>query len=181
MYLGARCVSGGRCVRGRSHLHYAAGPAAIAAYLEDPLESRLVMSPKSYLASRNFTSTNLLGRIWTLEQLIGSFLRALLAAGALDPAGLHVVAGRPVRFAGGHRLSMMRTPRMMRDIADVRRTAEDPERLDHLRPLIEDEQGCELYRAVSEAKAALSSAESAVLSFAHGEFVLDRVIGRKEF
>ena len=263
--------------------HHAAGPAAIAAYLEDPLESRLVMSPKTYLASASFTSTNL-----------------------LDPAALHIVAGRPIRFAGEnaddalgerrlraafaeagiarldvalepegagyrftrtldtaatvligdfgggtsdfsilrftpghpaslvplgragigiagdvfdarimehvvapllgkgthyapwgnalpvpaewysafarwHRLSLMRTPRMLRDVEEVRRTAEHPERLDALRSLIEDEQGYALYRAVSDAKAALSAAESVPLRFAHGGFVLDRVIARAEF
>ena len=298
-------------LHGRSHLRHAAGPDAVSAYLDDPLESRLVMSTKTYLASRNFTSTNLLGRTWTLEQLIGLFLRDLLAAGSLDPAGLRVVAGRPVRFAGDnaddalgerrlraafaeagigtlevalepegagyrftrsltspstvligdfgggtsdfsvlrftpsatdqdaksavvtlgragigiagdafdarimdhvvapllgkgthyapwgnslpvpsewysafarwHRLSMMRTPGMMRDIEDVRRTAEHPQRLDDLRRLIEDEQGYALYRAVSDAKAALSASDSTRLQFAHEGFVLDTVIGRAEF
>ena len=65
---------------GRTALRHAAGPAAITAYLDDPLDSRLVMSTKTYLASRNFTTTNLLGQTWTLEQLIGLFLRALFAA-----------------------------------------------------------------------------------------------------
>ena len=292
--------------RGRAHLRHAAGPAAVAAYLDDPLESRLVMSTKTYLASGNFTSTNLLGRLWTLEQLIGLFLRDLLAAGSLDAEGLHVVAGRPVRFAGEnaddalgerrlraafaeagigtldvalepegagyrftrslvspstvligdfgggtsdfsvlrftpgrtrgvvtlgragvgiagdvfdarimdhvvapllgkgtqyapwgnklpvpaewysafarwHRLSMMRTPRMLRDIEDVRRSAEHPERLDNLRRLIEDEQGYALYRAVSDAKAALSASEQTTLRFAHDAFVLERAISRAEF
>lgn len=292
--------------RGRSHLRHAAGPAAVSAYLDDPLESRLVMSTKTYLASRSFGSTNLLGRIWTLEQLIGLFLRELLAAGSLDAEGLHVVAGRPVRFAGEdaddalgerrlraafaeagigtldvalepegagyrfartlaspatvligdfgggtsdfsvlrftpgarrtivtlgragvgiagdafdarimdkvvapllgkgthyaswgsqlpvppawystfarwHRLSMMRTPRMMREIEDVRRTAEHPQRLNNLRRLIEDEQGYALYRAVSDTKAALSTSESTLIQFAHAEFVLEQVVRRCEF
>ena len=294
---------------GRIHRQHAAGPAAIAAYLDDPLESRLVMSPKTYLASPGFTSTNLLGEIWTLERLIGLFLRELFAASELDPAGLHVVAGRPIRFAGDnaddalgerrlraafaeaglpdidvalepegagyrftrsldaaatvligdfgggtsdfsilrftpgiagapgtlaplgragigiagdafdarimehvvapllgkgtqykpwntalpvpaewysafarwHRLSMMRTPRMLRDIADVRRTAEHPDRLDALLGLIEDEQGYALYRAVSDAKAALSGADATTLRFVHGKLVLDRPIERAEF
>ncbi|HYZ64573.1 MAG TPA: Hsp70 family protein [Acetobacteraceae bacterium] len=293
-------------VRGRSHLRHAAGPAAVSAYLEDPLESRLVMSMKTYLGSSSFTSTNLLGRLWSLEQLVGLFLRDLLNAGALDTAGLRVVAGRPVRFAGEnaddalgerrlraafaaagmdtvevalepegagyrftrslaspatvligdfgggtsdfsvlrftpgatravdtlgragigiagdtfdarimdrvvapllgkgthyapwgnklpvpaewysafarwHRLSLMRTPRMMRDIEEVRRTAEDPQALDNLRRLIEDEQGYALYRAVSDAKTALSTAESTLLHFEHDGFVLERVISRAEF
>ncbi len=291
---------------GRLADHRAAGPAAISAYLDDPLESRLVMSPKTYLASPSFTSTNLFGRIWSLEQLIGLFLRHMLTAAALDPADLRVVAGRPVRFAGEsaddalgerrlraafaeagmpdidvalepegagfrftrtldaastvligdfgggtsdfsilrftpggrgslvplgragvgiagdafdarimdqvvapllgkgthykpwgntlpvpaewysafarwHRLSMMRTPRMMRDIEDVRRTAEYPDRLDALRALIEDEQGYALYRAVSDAKAALSNADETLLRFEHEGFVIERRVTRAEF
>lgn len=292
--------------RGRSTLRHAAGPAAIAAYVEDPLDSRLVMSTKTYLASRNFTSTNLLGRVWTLEQLIGLFLRELFAAASLDPSGLHLVAGRPVRFAGDgaddafgegrlraafaaagmgaidvalepegagyrftrsldrpstvligdfgggtsdfsvlrfspgaaqpvialgragvgiagdafdarimdqvvapllgkgthyapwgnklpvpaewysafarwHRLSLMRSPRTLRDIAEVRRTAEHPERLDHLLSLIEDEQGYGLYRAVTDAKVALSTAAGTVLRFEHAGFRIEQAISRAEF
>lgn len=291
--------------RGRSVLRHEAGPAAITAYFDDPLESRLVMSTKTYLASRNFTSTNLLGRIWSLEQLIGLFLRRLLASASLAPGEVHIVAGRPVRFAGEgaddafgemrlrasfadagmedidvalepegagyrftrtldrpatvligdfgggtsdfsvlrftpgagrlatlgrsgvgvagdaldgriidhvvapllgkgsqyapwgtmlpvpaewysafarwHRLSLMRNPRTLRDIADVRRTAEYPERLDNLKRLIEDEQGYGLYQAVSAAKAALSSAESTVLRFEHDGFAIEQEIGRDSF
>ncbi len=65
--------------RGRSLLREAAGPAAIAAYLEDPLDSRLIMSMKTYLAQRSFTETRIFGRPFTLERLIGGFLRTLLA------------------------------------------------------------------------------------------------------
>jgi hypothetical chaperone protein len=293
-------------VAGRSQLHHAAGPAAIETYLDDPLDSRLVMSTKTYLASRSFTSTALMGRIWTLEQLIGLFLRELSKAARLDPAALQVVVGRPVRFAGDqaddafgetrlraafaeagfpdvdvalepeaagyqftraltgaatvlvgdfgggtsdfcvlrfdpaatapitalggagvgiagdafdarimdrvvapllgkgshyspwgnalpvpaewytafarwHRLSLMRSPRTLRDIAEVRRTAEAPERLDHLLQLIEDEQGYRLYRAVSAAKAALSGADSTVLRFAHRGFAIEQPITRADF
>ena len=292
--------------RGRSILRHAAGPAGIAAYLDDPQDSRLVMSTKTYLASRNFTSTQLLGQVWTLEGLIGLFLRSLFAAAGLDGSDCRVVAGRPVRFAGDgpddafgesrlraayaaagigavdvalepegagyrftrsldapatvligdfgggtsdfsvlrfqpgraatvtplgqagvgiagdafdarimdravapllgkgstyapwgnslpvpaewysafaqwHRLSLMRSPRTLRDIAEVRRTAEHPEQLDHLLHLIEDEQGYGLYRAVSDAKAALSSADSTVLRFVHQDFSLERMISRTEF
>ena len=290
----------------RTVLRHAAGPAAIAAYLDEPLDSRLVMSMKTYLASRNFTSTSLFGRLLTLEQLIGLFLRELFGAAALEPGGLQIVAGRPVQFAGEqaddalgetrlraafadagfprievalepeaagyrftrslggaatvlvgdfgggtsdfsilrfdpaaasaitalgragigiagdsfdarildrvvapllgkgstytpwanalpvpaewysafarwHRLSMMRSPRTMRDIAEVRRTAEYPARLDHLVRLIEDEQGYALYRAVSDAKAALSAAESTVLHFEHAGFTVAQPIARAEF
>lgn len=77
-------------------LRHAVGPAAIEAYLDDPLESRLMMSLKSYLAQRSFTETRVFGRPFTLEGLIGLFLGAILPA----PSDALLVAGRPVRFAG---------------------------------------------------------------------------------
>jgi len=83
--------------RGSLNLHRAAGPAAIAAYLDDPLDSRLIMSMKTYLAQRSFSETRIFGRAFTLERLIASFLRALLAE--VGPVG-RIVVGRPVRFAG---------------------------------------------------------------------------------
>ena len=79
---------------------HAAGPAAIEAYLDDPLESRLIMSMKSYLAQKNFVETRIFGQRFTLPDLIAAFLRAMMAAAGLDPAAMRVVAGRPVRFAG---------------------------------------------------------------------------------
>jgi hypothetical chaperone protein len=291
---------------GGSSVEHASGPQAVSAYLDEPLDSRLVMSTKTHLASHSFTSTNLLGRNWTLEQLIGLFLRDLICAAGLEGTALHIVAGRPVRFAGDradnelgerrlraafaqagfpaievalepeaagyrftrslrqaatvligdfgggtsdfsilrfepgsrtpitalgqsgvgiagdafdarimdhavspllgkgshyapwgnalpvpaewytafarwHRLSLMRSPRTMRDIAEVRRTADQPDMLDHLVRLIEDEQGYGLYRAVSDAKAALSTAEMTILSFRHAGFTIEQKITRADF
>ena len=40
---------------GRRSLRHAAGPYAVESYLDDPLESRLIMSMKTYLAQRSFT------------------------------------------------------------------------------------------------------------------------------
>lgn len=77
-------------------LRHGIGPAAIEAYLDDPLESRLMMSLKSYLAQRSFTDTRVFGRPFTLEALIGLFLSGLLP----DADGSLLVAGRPVRFVG---------------------------------------------------------------------------------
>ena len=293
--------------RARKLLHHAAGPAAIAAYLDDPLDSRLIMSMKTYLAQRSFTQTQLYGRPFTLERLIGVFLRAFFAAGGLDFAGSRVVAGRPVRFAGEsadhdfgeerlrgafaeaglaeievalepeaagyrfartlnapanvligdfgggtsdfsilrfepgserrvqalaqggvgiagdvfdyriidhvvapmlgkgdtyrvlgttdlpvppeyfssfarwHRLSLMRNPRTLRDIADVARNARHPERLRNLIALISHERGYALYQAVSAVKVMLSNAESARLMFHHKDFRVDREVTRAEF
>jgi hypothetical chaperone protein len=285
----------------RRVLHDAAGPEAIAAYLEDPLDSRLIMSMKTYLAQRSFTETRIFGRPFTLERLIGCFLSKLLAE--LPPARA-IVVGRPVRFAGEfvddalgtnrlrgayaeagipdialalepeaagfrfagtleraatvligdfgggtsdfsvmhfdpatgvtplghagigiagdvfdyriidraiapllgkgdtyrvmnkplpvppeyysgfarwHLLSLMRTPRTLRAIAEVARTAEHPERLRHLAALIEDGLGYELYQTVSGAKAELSRAEVATLRFRHKKFAVERVVTRQEF
>ncbi len=285
----------------------AAGPAAIEAYLESPLDSRLIMSMKSYLAQRSFTETRILGRSWSLEALVAAFLRDWLAPFADDLRGARIVVGRPVRFVGesaddaygearlraafaeaglhdvtvalepaaaGHRfargldapatvlvadfgggtsdfsllrfdpgppprvvalghagvgiagdafdyriidnvvsprlgkgstyrvmggdplplpaawyagfarwhqLSMMRAPRMLRDIAEVARTAERPDALADLLRLIEEDAGYALYRAVSGVKAALSSADDAVLDFRHGGFALAAPIARADF
>ena len=72
--------------RDRVVLRSAAGPAAIEAYLDDPLDSRLMMSLKSYLAQRSFTETRVFERKFTLEGLIGLFLGAILPApGGADP------------------------------------------------------------------------------------------------
>ena len=289
--------------RGRSTLRHAAGPFAVQAYLDDPLDSRLIMSMKTYLAQHSFTQTRIFGRIFTLEGMVSLFLDGLLAGGH---AGARVVAGRPVRFAGEraddafgearlracfaeagfgaidvalepeaagyrfartleqpatvlvgdfgggtsdfsvmrfdprgaarvtplgyagigiagdsfdhrivdhvvspllgkgdvytvmgnelpvppeyfsgfarwHRLSLMRTPRMLREIEEVAAASAHPHRLRTLIRLIEDELGYELYRAVSAVKAELSRDESAVLRFAHGDFAIERRIARHEF
>ncbi|HUN43728.1 MAG TPA: Hsp70 family protein [Acetobacteraceae bacterium] len=286
---------------GRNVLHHAAGPAAVTAYLEDPLDSRLIMSMKTYLAQKSFTETRIFGHRFTLERLIGWFLRGLLADVAVSA---RVVVGRPVRFAGEfaddalgterlrgaygeagwhdvrlalepeaaglrfartlnepatvligdfgggtsdfsvmrfdprggtvplghagvgiagdmfdfrmidraiapllgkgdtyrvmdnalpvppeyfsgfarwHLLSLMRTPRTLRAIAEVARTAQHPERLHNLIALVEDGLGYELYQAVATAKAELSRADSTVLTFRHKGFSVERSIARVEF
>jgi len=85
---------------GRGAARHAAGPAAIEAHLDDPLESRLIMSMKSYLAQRSFTETRILGRAWMLEALVGLFLRELLHPFRDMLAEAVVTVGRPVRFVG---------------------------------------------------------------------------------
>ena len=86
------------CLWGGSR--HAAGPAAIEAYLEDPLAARLIMSMKSYLAQRSFRETRIQGRAWTLEALVATFLGDLLGPFAAELAGARITVGRPVRFAG---------------------------------------------------------------------------------
>jgi hypothetical chaperone protein len=285
----------------RRVLHHEAGPQAITAYLEDPLDSRLIMSMKTYLAQRSFSETRIFGQPFTLERLVGRFLAVLLAD---TPSAPRIIVGRPVHFAGEfaddalgadrlcgayaeaglsqvtlalepeaagnrfartltepatvligdfgggtsdfsilrfdpnagvtplghagigiagdvfdfriidraiapllgkgdsyrimgnplpvppeyysgfarwHLLSLMRTPRTLRAIAEVARTAQHPERLRHLITLIEDGLGYALYQAVSTAKAELSRADATTLHFRHNDFVVERTIRRPEF
>lgn len=287
--------------KNRLSLHHASGPHAVAAYMDDPLGSRLIMSMKTYLAQRSFTQTNIFGRIYTLEQMVGLFLSALLG----DVTG-NITAGRPVSFAGEfaddafgetrlragfaaagfpnigvalepeaagyrflraltapatvlvgdfgggtsdfsvlrftpgaarpveslahtgvgiagdsfdyriidhavspllgkdsvyrvmgtelpvpveyfsgfarwHRLSLMRTPKMLREIEEVARASADPSLLRNLATLIREELGYQLYQTVSSVKAALSKAPSARLSFAFDGLNIDRDITRADF
>jgi hypothetical chaperone protein len=285
----------------RRVLRHEAGPEAITAYLEDPLDSRLIMSMKTYLAQRSFSETRIFGHPFTLERLIGRFLATLLAE---IPSAPRIIVGRPVHFAGEfaddtlgadrlcgayaeaglpqvalalepeaagtrfartlaepatvligdfgggtsdfsilrfdpkagvtplghagigiagdvfdfriidraiapllgkgdsyrimgeplpvppeyysgfarwHLLSLMRTPRTLRAIAEVARTAQHPERLRHLIALIEDGLGYALYQAVSTAKAELSRADATTLRFRHNDFIVERTIRRTEF
>src|SRR5215207_5932951 len=79
-----------------------AGPEAISSYLDADTKGRLIVSIKSYLASRLFTSTSINGRNYTLEDLIAIILRRLRSA-AIQQFGTsasQVVLGRPVRFSG---------------------------------------------------------------------------------
>ncbi|HVE21962.1 MAG TPA: Hsp70 family protein [Acidocella sp.] len=292
--------------QGRSLLHHQAGPVAIEAYLDDPTDSRLIMSMKTYLAQRSFAQTRIFGRIFSLEEMIAVFLRTLLEAAGLRGADLHIVAGRPVRFAGDfaddefgearlraafaaagcpsvdvafepqaagyrfirtlerpatvlvgdfgggtsdfsiirfipgaaqplaslahggvgiagdsfdyriidnavsprlgkggvykimgkelpvpvdyfnsfarwHRLSLMRTPKILRDIEEVARASDDPSPLLNLVSLIQDELGYQLYQTVSAVKAELSRVPEARLRFVHDDFTIDRTIARDEF
>jgi hypothetical chaperone protein len=76
-----------------------AGAPAIARYLETEGEGRLVQSIKSHLASAAFKHTFILGRRWTLDDMIAAYLRQLRAAAPFD-LGRRCVVGRPVRYWG---------------------------------------------------------------------------------
>ena len=84
----------------RAALRHQAGPDAIEAYLDDPLDTRLIMSMKTYLAQRSFSETRIFGRPFTLERMVALFLGELSARAGLDLRRARIVAGRPVRFAG---------------------------------------------------------------------------------
>lgn len=294
--------------------HHEAGPWAIRAYLEDSLDSRLIMSMKTYLAQKSFRETRIYGRPTTLETMIATFLRALFRRADLDTdlavgpgfAG-RVVVGRPVRFAGEfadsalaetrlreayaqaglpdvdvafepegagygyartltapatvlvadfgggtsdfslirfdfsgnqkraiplgsagigiagdnfdyriidhliaprlgkgetyrvmgkdlyipqeyysdfarwHRLSMLRTPKTLRDLREVARLSSAPGKLADLITIIERELGFQLYQSVSRAKAALSQAEETLVRFEAGGLAIEAKLTRADF
>lgn len=76
------------------------GHEAIDAYLNGDGECRFLQSFKSYLTSRAFTSTSILGASYSLEDLIALIVDHLRrhAAATTGEAVTRVVAGRPVRF-----------------------------------------------------------------------------------
>src|SRR5215831_14122308 len=81
-------------VRAGGRLHHAAGPEAIETYLDDPLDSRLMMSMKTYLAQASFSETRVFGRPFSLEALVALFLRKLLAKAGIDAGNARIIAGR---------------------------------------------------------------------------------------
>jgi hypothetical chaperone protein len=78
-----------------------AGPGAIHDYLATGQRGRLIQSIKAHLGSRLFTTTNLFGVQYRLEDLVGLLVRELRAAAEADlgPLGRSVVCGRPARFS----------------------------------------------------------------------------------
>jgi len=87
----------------RAPVEVHAGPAALVAYLEREVHGgRLIQSMKSFLASRLFSATEIFGRSYRLENLIGILLGRLReeAESALGEPVTAAVVGRPVRFVG---------------------------------------------------------------------------------
>jgi hypothetical chaperone protein len=86
---------------GAGALRVAAGPEAIGRYLAAEEKSgRLIQSLKSFLASRLFSSTAILGTRFRLEDLAAHILAPLreAASAALGAPVVSAVVGRPVRF-----------------------------------------------------------------------------------
>jgi hypothetical chaperone protein len=79
-----------------------AGPWAIDAYVEEPLETRFIQSFKTYAASPLFVHTQVMGRWFRFEDLLSAFLIKLRDHGGGDLAELptKLIVGRPVNFAG---------------------------------------------------------------------------------
>ena len=81
----------------------AAGPWAIEAYVEDPVETRFIQSFKTFAAQESFSETQVLGRRYRFEDLLSTFLLKVRdhAGPSLAELPKRVIVGRPVTFAGG--------------------------------------------------------------------------------
>jgi hypothetical chaperone protein len=84
-------------------------------------------------------------------------------------------------FANWHELSVMKTSRDFRELKDVVRFSEAPELVGRFMRLIESDQGYTLYKAVSDAKEALSRDEVAPFSFRGPGFEITATITRAQF
>jgi hypothetical chaperone protein len=78
------------------------GPIGIEHYLESDEKGRLIQSLKSFLSSRSLLSTEIFGRQFQLEELVGNILRDIRvqAEKQFGPGVRNAVVGRPVRFVG---------------------------------------------------------------------------------
>jgi hypothetical chaperone protein len=87
---------------GRRHVQSWTGPWAIEQYLEAEHKGRLIQSLKSYLPSRLLTGTEVLGRHYTVEDLISRMLGDLRlhAERQFGVPVREAVVGRPVSFVG---------------------------------------------------------------------------------
>ncbi len=81
-----------------------AGPWAIEAYLEDPIETRFIQSFKNFAASSAFTETVIDSKRYKFEDLLAAFLKQVKQYGgeAMQNLPPRVIVGRPVTFAGGN-------------------------------------------------------------------------------
>jgi hypothetical chaperone protein len=84
-------------------------------------------------------------------------------------------------FANWHELSVMKSSRDFRELKDVVRFSEAPGLVGRFVRLVESDQGYTLYKAVSDAKEALSRDEAAPFSFRGPGFEIGATITRTEF
>lgn len=109
-------------------LELEAGNDAITLYLARGSSGRLIQSIKSFLGSHQFSSTNIYGRVFSLEEIISYIMSSIKekAEKQLGQLGTRAVIGRPVRFAGAHSdednefaLNRLRNASTIRSFSDV--------------------------------------------------------------
>jgi hypothetical chaperone protein len=84
-------------------------------------------------------------------------------------------------FASWHELSVMKHSRDFRELKELLPFTAEPDRVGRFVRLVESDQGYTLYKAVSDAKEALSSAEASTFTFRGPGFAIEREITRAQF
>lgn len=85
------------------------------------------------------------------------------------------------QFAQWHQLAMLKSPRVLAELRKLAKDAEDPDAIADFITVIEMDLGFGLYRAVSEAKTALSSVAQTELVFDMEGVKIRETIARRDF
>ncbi len=85
------------------------------------------------------------------------------------------------QFAQWHQLAMLKSPKVLADLRKLAKDAEDPDAIEDFITVIEMDLGFGLYRAVSEAKTALSSADQTELVFDMEGVKIREAVSRRDF
>jgi hypothetical chaperone protein len=84
-------------------------------------------------------------------------------------------------LARWHQLAMLKTPKQIRELERLERASLAPDKIAKLLEVIRNDWGFNIYRAVSDAKISLSSAESTRFSLKLGGLDIDERITRTDF
>ncbi len=84
-------------------------------------------------------------------------------------------------FARWHQLAMLKTPEHIRELESLQRSSLAPDKIAKFLDIIRNDWGFNIYRAVSDAKMRLSSAETATFVLRLGELDIEREIRRRDF
>jgi hypothetical chaperone protein len=84
-------------------------------------------------------------------------------------------------FARWHQLAMLKTPEQIRELERLRRASLAPDKIAKFLDVIRNDWGFDIYRAVSDTKARLSSAPTATFRLKLGELNIEREVMRQDF
>jgi hypothetical chaperone protein len=84
-------------------------------------------------------------------------------------------------LARWNQLALMKGSGDLKELRQLARAALDPESLQAFIEIVENDHGFALYRAVSDAKLALSGADETLFRFVEGDLAIEATITRREF
>jgi len=107
----------------------------------------------------------------------------------LGKGGMYRSFDKVLEIPGGHfsdlgdwsRLALMRNRRTLAELEKLRRAAIDPQPIERMMALVEQELGYRLYDAVSRMKRELSAAQAASFSFSGAGFSIEAEVTRDQF